>query len=134
MNLMYDKLITFIKTELEERGWSHRELARRARVSQTSISGTLAKQRTPGAEFCIKVARAFGVEPEFMLRLAGILPPLPPGDDALQAAVLDVFKRLSVEKRREVLAYTRWQLEREQQAAAKSRDTGEDQATAATSA
>ena len=82
MNLMYDKLITFIKTELEERGWSHRELARRARVSQTSISG----------------------------------------------------KRLSIEKRREVLAYTRWQLEREQQAATESSDTGEDQATAATSA
>jgi transcriptional regulator with XRE-family HTH domain len=131
---MYDKLITFIKTELEERGWSHRELARRARISQTSVSGTLAKQRTPGADFCIKVAKAFGVEPEFMLRLAGILPPLPPGDDALQAAVLDAFKRLSIEKRREVLAYARWQLEREQQAAAESSDTGENQATAATSA
>jgi transcriptional regulator with XRE-family HTH domain len=133
MTESYDGLIEFIAEVLRERGWSVRKLARQAGVSHVAVSGTLAGQRTPGADFCVKLAAALDEPPERLLRLAGILPPLPPGDEALQAQVVEAFRHLSVARRREVLAYTRWQLERERQADdATAADADPDAAAAAT--
>jgi transcriptional regulator with XRE-family HTH domain len=72
------KLSDFLNDEIKERGWSKRELARRSGVSSAQITDVMNERAKAGAEFCVSVARALGEQPEDMLRLAGILPPLPP--------------------------------------------------------
>jgi transcriptional regulator with XRE-family HTH domain len=109
MTTMYDKLITFIEQELETRGWSHRELARRADVSQTAVSSTLAGQRRPGADFCIKIAKALSEPPEKLLRLAEHLPPLSASEDnPLVKEILDTVRNMSPDKLQESLNYIRY--------------------------
>jgi transcriptional regulator with XRE-family HTH domain len=71
---MNDELVTYLTEEMERRGWSARELARRAGVSHTLISSTLAGTHTPGLKFCAGVARALDVAPETILRMAGKIP------------------------------------------------------------
>lgn len=70
------EFITFVNNELNARGWTANELGRRAKISSGGISLVLTEQRNPGADFCVKVAHALNVQPEFVLRLAGILPPV----------------------------------------------------------
>lgn len=115
MKIMYDKLITFIENELKTRGWSHRELARRAGVSQTSVSGTLAGQRSPGADFCLKLAKALGEPPEKMLRLAGLLPSVPilDGSPEIQE-FLEIARNMSPNTRQQALKYLRFLYENEE--------------------
>ncbi|NJK53248.1 MAG: helix-turn-helix transcriptional regulator [Leptolyngbyaceae cyanobacterium SU_3_3] len=49
---MTNTLSTFLNDELKKRGWSQRELARRAELSPTSISEVLSGRRGPGRRFC----------------------------------------------------------------------------------
>jgi transcriptional regulator with XRE-family HTH domain len=64
----------WLNKQLDQRGWSQGELARRAGISQGAISNVLSGKREPGADFCMKVAQALGEAPEKVLKLAGILP------------------------------------------------------------
>lgn len=106
---MHDKLITWMIEELKKRGWSHRELARRSGMSQPAISGTLSGDRNPGADFCIKIAQALGEPPEKLLRLAGILPPLPASEnDPLIKEITDMIKNLPPEKREEIARFVKF--------------------------
>jgi transcriptional regulator with XRE-family HTH domain len=66
----------WLKQQLEQRSWSSSELARRAGLSQSSVSHVLTGRQVPGLEFCKGVAKALEMPPEEMLRLAGHLPPL----------------------------------------------------------
>jgi transcriptional regulator with XRE-family HTH domain len=52
-------------------------LARRAGISQSSVSNVLTGKQVPGLEFCKGAARALGMRTEELLSLAGHLPPLP---------------------------------------------------------
>jgi transcriptional regulator with XRE-family HTH domain len=63
--------------QLQERGWSSSELARRAGVSQSSVSNVLTGKQIPGLEFCKGVAQALDVRTEELLQRAGHLPPMP---------------------------------------------------------
>jgi transcriptional regulator with XRE-family HTH domain len=63
--------------QLQERGWSSSELARRAGISQSSVSNVLTGKQVPGLEFCKGAAQALGMRTEELLSLAGHLPPLP---------------------------------------------------------
>lgn len=64
----------WLSDELNSRGWSIRELARRAGISHTTVADVLSEQRKPTAEFCIAIAKALNVPEESTLRRAGILP------------------------------------------------------------
>jgi transcriptional regulator with XRE-family HTH domain len=63
--------------QLDRRAWSSSELARRAGISQSSVSNVLTGKQVPGLEFCKGVAQALGVPAEELLRLAGHLPAMP---------------------------------------------------------
>ena len=67
----------WLSQQLEERGWSSSELARRAGVSQSSVSNVLTGKQIPGLEFCKGVAQALDLRAEELLRRAGHLPPMP---------------------------------------------------------
>ena len=66
----------WLEGQLEQRGWSSSELARRAGISQSSVSNVLTGKQIPGLEFCKGVARALDLRPEELLRQAGHLPPV----------------------------------------------------------
>jgi transcriptional regulator with XRE-family HTH domain len=108
MTTMVDKLTTWLSKEMEQRGWSHRELARRAGVSQTAVSGTLSGERKAGCDFCIKIAYALGESPEKVLRLAGILPSPPASDDSTLAELHDLIQNLPPAQRKEALRYLKF--------------------------
>jgi len=110
-----NELSSLISSELEERGWSMRELGRRAGVSHAQISNVVSGNAKPGADFCLAMARAFRLPPEKALRLGGFLPPLPGSeDDAALKELLEVTKQLSPEERQEVLEYALWRYRRSQ--------------------
>lgn len=71
---MTNNLAGYIERELSMRGWSVRELARRSELSAGGISDVMNDRANPGVEFCKGISRALGVAPEYVFRLAGILP------------------------------------------------------------
>ncbi len=83
-----------------------RELSRRAGISHTQIADVVNSRANPGADFCIAVARALGEQPEKMLRLAGILPPLPPAVEE-ENEILQIVRHLSPVQRQAALAILR---------------------------
>jgi transcriptional regulator with XRE-family HTH domain len=95
-------LSDWLVSELNDRGWSQRELGRRADVSQTQISNVINKSANPGADFCVSIARALGNPPENLLRMAGILPPLPPSVSDEDRA-LQLFRQLEPTARQFIL-------------------------------
>ena len=110
-----DKFIPWLLTELKNRSWRPADLARRAGLSMGSLSNILNGNRRAGPDLCKAVAQALGEPPEKVFRLAGLLPPLPAAEDELLHELLETFKRLTPEKRREVLDYALWQLRPRQQ-------------------
>lgn len=74
-------LFDFLKTELRARDWSMTDLARRAGCSKQIVSQWLAENEaeriTPGPASCRKLADALGVDPDYMLVLAGHRKPRP---------------------------------------------------------
>lgn len=67
-------MISWIEEELNKRGWSIRELARRAGLSHASVSHVLNGYRNPGVDFCLGIAKAFSVSPISVLEKAKIIP------------------------------------------------------------
>ena len=71
------KINEWLAQQLSVRGWSSSELARRAGISQSSVSNVLTGKQIPGPEFCKGVAQALGMRTEELLQRAGHLPPIP---------------------------------------------------------
>lgn len=111
---MHDSTKAFtdwLQKELDTRGWSQSELGRRANLASATISYVLSGNTNPGFEFCKKVALAFGVSPERILRMAGLLPPEPePTANSKEANQL--FSQLTDEEQEIVLAQMRALVER----------------------
>jgi transcriptional regulator with XRE-family HTH domain len=66
-----NKLIIWINAELERRGWSMRQLARRAGLSQTQVSNVLNGKRGITYNFCVAISGPLGETPEKLLQMAG---------------------------------------------------------------
>jgi len=101
-----DKLIEWLIKEIEQRGWSQRELARRANLAPTTVSEVIAGRTRPGLEFCKGIGKALDVPAADVLRLAGLLPPITE-DIRLNEECLYNFNLLSVEHRRLVIIILR---------------------------
>lgn len=106
-NVTDNLLGNLIIDETKQRGWSYSELARRADVSQSLVSKTVAGDISPSADFCIKVARAFGEVPEKLLRLAGILPASSASDDTVQQ-LTDIARNLPPEMQEQILDFAKF--------------------------
>lgn len=82
--------------ELEDRGWSQSELARRAGIGNATLSRIISGTRDAGPDVARAIAQALGETPEKIYRLAGLLPPpLSPQDAELEAAVQEIAETLS---------------------------------------
>lgn len=104
---MEENFVDWLLEEIEKRGWSISHLARQAGVAQSTISLIVSGQRQPGPDVCRGIAEALGEPPERVFRLARLLPPLPGGEVDLEdfLDMLDYVKRLSPERRAEIMRY-----------------------------
>lgn len=71
---MNDEFIAWLVSEMDTRGWSQSETARRGKISSQMINAVVNRQTGVGVPFCTGIARAFGVPVEEVMRRAGILP------------------------------------------------------------
>lgn len=62
-------MVNWVNEQLKIKGWSMRELARRANISPATVSKVLSNKQNPGNDFYLGVARAFGVTLESVERL-----------------------------------------------------------------
>lgn len=102
-------LSRWLADELNRRGWSQRELSRRANISQAQISKVLSGEE-PGQLFYIAVSKALGYTPASIERLNedGTSPTayVEMSFDELH----EVVQQLSPEDRAEVLEYAFYRL------------------------
>ena len=101
-----NKIGEWLADELTTRAWSSSELARRAGISQSSVSNVLTGKQVPGLEFCKGAAQALGISADRLLRLAGHLEPMPPEVVEEQEAVR-LFRALSAQMRGVALSVLR---------------------------
>jgi transcriptional regulator with XRE-family HTH domain len=101
-----DELSDWLAAELRDRGWSMRELGRRAGVSHTQVSDVISTKARRSADFCLSVAHALNEQPESVLRRAGLLPSLPPAVDE-EREVVGILRQLPATVRRTVVTMLR---------------------------
>ena len=75
-----EDLSTWIRRQMDRRGWKAADLSRQMGVGSGRISEWLNRQRRPSPESCIKLADVFGADPDDVLALAGHREPLEPLD------------------------------------------------------
>jgi len=99
---MENDLASWLDDELAERGWSIREMARRAGVSHTAIASALNRKGRPSAELCVAIADVLGVSAIEVVQRAGILPSDPP-ETAAWRRLNAMWDRLSDEDQGRIL-------------------------------
>lgn len=67
-----DNFSEWLLYEMNTRGFSQSELARRANISQSMISHVINGRRNPGTDFCKAIAHALKMPPKTVLLAAGI--------------------------------------------------------------
>jgi len=112
---MMDDLATWLKREIRARGWSMREMARRAGVSHTAIINVVHGHTRPSAQFCLQLAEALQAPPEDVYRRAGLLPAAVPEGTSLQEASY-LFAQLSDSEQETVLTMMRALAEKRREA------------------
>lgn len=121
---MNTKLSDFINEELTQRGWSQRELARKAGISHTSISEVIAGNRNPGWDFCAAIAAPLDKTPLEVFQLAGLLPAGGNIDQARaeyyansltqdEAQLVEMYRKVKTQKERQIVLSILWGLVQE---------------------
>ena len=64
----------WLDQEVARRGWTFRELGRRARLSSSAISKVMTDTHLPTWDFCLAISRALDTSPVSVFRRAGLLP------------------------------------------------------------
>lgn len=106
------EFVDWLSNEIRERGWGNNELARRSGVTSSSMSRLLTEQNNPGLEICIGIADALGYPPEYVLRKAGLLPPLPASpDDERIKEVREIMRNLPEADQEEIRQYAWYRLQ-----------------------
>jgi transcriptional regulator with XRE-family HTH domain len=103
------ELVEWLEAEMERRRWQPSDLARAAGIDTGTLSNVLNGRRRAGRKVCLALAKALEVPPEWVLRRAGLLPPLPGNEeDATLGELVDIAKRLDKQERQEALEYLLW--------------------------
>jgi len=97
---------SWLTEELDKRGWSNSELARRSEVVPSTISMVISRQNQPGLDLCLGLARALHLPPEVVLRKAGLLPP-EPDESELVSEMVYLVSRLDPQTQRLLVAQAR---------------------------
>lgn len=112
IEIMETEFATWLTGEMDRRGWSNSELARRAGVVPSTLSKIITGYNQPGIDLCNGLARALNLPPELIFRRAGLLPKLPaPDQDATLSDLLDIARRLGKTERKTLAGVARVLLE-----------------------
>lgn len=99
------ELSEWIVEQVNERGWTQNELARRAKVSSGHLSLVVTEKQQPGWEFCAKIAKALNKPPECVLRKAGLLITPTSEDEVTVEELRSIVHRLTPDQQQELLWY-----------------------------
>lgn len=97
--------------EINAKGWSQSELARKAGITRAAISLILSQSRKPGSDVCSGIAEALDYPPEFVFRMAGILPPARL-DDPTEEELLYLYDRLPNDRKQEIRDLIRYYIDK----------------------
>jgi transcriptional regulator with XRE-family HTH domain len=103
---MANEFVAWLTNEIDKRGWTSSELARRAGLAAATVSLVISEKRQPGWDFCAGVSRAFGLPANEVFRRAGLLPAIPP-EIAEEKEVLHILRTLPTQTRTAALAMLR---------------------------
>ena len=109
MSDMDDKFSKWLVAEIENRGWTQAELARRSGTSRTSISDLISGKHPAGFDLCVGISQAFKITPESVLRMAGLLPEGNPNHEK-ETMLLSIFNHLPEEQKTTLVDYASWLL------------------------
>lgn len=76
--ILMEDFVSWLNAELDRRGWSRSEAARRGGISASMFDKVINGYAKPGLDFCVGVSRAFSVSTVEVLQRAGLIPPPPP--------------------------------------------------------
>lgn len=97
-----EELITWLEEQLRQREWQPSDLARRARLGNSTVQRIMAGTRRAGKDVCQKIAVALGEPPEKVYRLAGLLPAIPP-ETAIEEEMASEFRSLPKQQQQFIL-------------------------------
>ena len=89
----------WMQSQINDRGWTQRELSRRSGVSQAQISNFINGSRKPTADACQRLAQALEHPLDTVLREAGILTSSGE-DDPTIAETVELMRNMPPNKKR----------------------------------
>lgn len=96
--------------ELNDREWTQADLARKAKIKTATLSRIMTGARNAGKQTAESIATALDYPPEFVFRMAGILPPdreKNPTDEEL----LHLYNQLDPDEQEEIRKWVRFKVE-----------------------
>ena len=106
------RFIDYVQGEMDTRGWTRAELARRAHVDPSTITRLLNGERAPTVDVVGAIATALKEPPLTLIKMAGLLPdgvpPYPPLQDASIREISDLLRDMTPDERVQVIDYAKW--------------------------
>lgn len=102
---------TWLLHELNRRGWSQADLARKAYMTTSTVSNLLNGRRQVGLGTANSLAKAFRVPVPEILSVAGLIPKIPEST-AEEEQLLYLFRQMNEDQRRDLLLYADFKLSR----------------------
>ena len=108
---MANELVDWVDNELMLRQLTRHELARRMKMSPSTLSMVWSGHRKPGVEFCKALADALMFDEAFVFRKAGLLSPKTK-ESPLFVEMGVLMEKLPIEEQRELVQIARLKLEK----------------------
>lgn len=103
----------WLQKQMDDRGWTQAELARRSKTTTATISRLLSGSRNVGPDMCVSIAGALKLSPDIVYRAAGLLPDrLEDADESREIA--NIYTSLNDVNREDVLEFARHRLSKQE--------------------
>ena len=106
---MENEFVKWLLDEMETKGISQAELARRSNITQGTISRIVSGERNIGFDVCVAISKALKIAPENVLRAAGLLPPVAANVSETEN-LLFLFDQMTNSKKKDLLNYAQFLL------------------------
>lgn len=108
---MVRRIDNWLSEKLDIKGWSMRELARRANVSTSTVSRVVSGELKPSWDFCAAIARPLDEPILTIFKLAGLISfPATKGEITTPEIleIVEIMETMTPETRREILHYAKY--------------------------
>lgn len=113
LTMVKTDFVEWLDERLNERGWTRAELAKRANISEASLSLLYSGARKPGMKMCQGIAAALKLSPDDVYRAAGLLD-AKPSDDEVVSEIAHISHSLNENNRQDLLDYARLRLQKQE--------------------